>query len=65
MTFVKLTRSLSKDENQCVEVKEVDEIDFAEVKTRVENGDSVFKTRRENEKIDVSSLKHKTKKKTR
>jgi hypothetical protein len=56
---------LSEDENQGVEVKEVDEIDFTEVKMRVENGDSVFITRRENEKIDISSLKHTTKKKTR
>lgn len=56
---------LSEDENQGVEVKEVDQIDFAEVKMRVEDGDSVFITRRENEKIDTSSLKHKTKKKTR
>jgi len=56
---------LSEDENQGVEVKEVDEIDFTEIKMRVENGDSVFITRRENEKIDTSSLKHKTKKKTR
>lgn len=56
---------LREDENQGVEVKEVDEIDFEEVKMRVENGDSVFITRRENEKIDISSLKHKTKKKKR
>ena len=56
---------LNEDENQGVEVKEVDEIDFTEVKMRVEKGDSVFITRRENEKIDTSSLNHKTKKKTR
>jgi hypothetical protein len=56
---------LSDDENQGVEVKEVDEIDFDEVKMRVENGDSVFITRRENEKIDASSLRRKTKRKTR
>ncbi|HVP17023.1 MAG TPA: hypothetical protein VMT42_06625 [candidate division Zixibacteria bacterium] len=56
---------LSDDENQGVEVKEVDQIDFDEVKMRVENGDSVFITRRENEKIDASSLRRKTKKNTR
>jgi hypothetical protein len=52
---------LNEDENQSVEVKEVDEIDFVEVKMRVEKGDSVFITRKENEKIDVSSLSHETK----
>ena len=56
---------LSDDENQGIEVKEVDEIDFTEVKMRVEKGDSVSITRRENEKIDASSLSHKTKKKTK
>jgi len=56
---------LGEDENQGVVVKEVDEVDFREVKMRVENGDSVFITRRENEKMDTSSLMHKTKKKTR
>jgi hypothetical protein len=55
---------LSEDESQGVEVKEVDEIDFAEVRMRVENGDSVFITRRENEKMDIGSLRQKTKKKT-
>lgn len=56
---------LSDDENQGVEVKEVDEINFTEVKMRVENGDSVFITKRENEKVNASSLRHRTKKKTR
>ena len=56
---------LNDNEDQGVEVKEVDEIDFTEVKMRVEKGDSVFITRRENEKIDASSLKHGTKQKTR
>jgi len=56
---------LNEDENQGVEVKEVDEVDFTEVKMRVEKGDSVFITRRENEKIDTSSLRHETKKKTK
>jgi len=54
---------LNNDKDQNVEVKEVDEIDFAEVKMRVEKGDSVFITKRENEKIDVSSLRKETKKK--
>lgn len=47
---------LDEDGNESVEVKEVEEIDFAEVKMRVENGDSVFITRRENEKIDMDAL---------
>jgi hypothetical protein len=55
---------LSEDENQGVEVKEVDEIDFTEVKMCVESGGSVFITRKESEKIDIRSLKHKTKEKT-
>ena len=42
--------------DQTVDIKEVDEIDFREVKIRVENGDSVFITRKENEKIDSGSL---------
>ena len=52
---------LGDDENQAVEVKEVDEIDFVEVKMRVENGDSVFITKRESEKMDVGSLGRKKK----
>jgi hypothetical protein len=54
---------LNSDKDENVEVKEVDEIDFVEVKMRVEKGDSVFMTKRENEKIDVSSLIKETKKK--
>jgi hypothetical protein len=53
---------LNNDEDQSVKVKEVDEIDFVEVKMRVEKGDSVFITKRENEKIDVSSLSKEKKK---
>jgi hypothetical protein len=56
---------LNEEENQGVEVKEVDEIDFTEVKRRVEKGDSVFITRKESEKVDTSSLMPKTKKKDR
>ncbi|GEM_PF-5372600 len=54
---------MSNDEEQSVEVKEVDEIDFVEVKMRVEKGDSIFITKRENEKIDLNSLSKETKKK--
>lgn len=54
---------LNNDGDQSIEVKEVDEIDFAEVKMRVEKGESVFITKRENEKIDVSSLSKGTREK--
>lgn len=55
---------ISNDESEDVEVKEVDEIDFAEVGMRVAKGDSVFITRRENEKLDTSCLKSRNKKNT-
>jgi len=54
---------LNGDKDQSVEVKEVDEIDFMEVKMRVEKGDSVFITKRENEKMDVAELSSARKKK--
>jgi len=51
---------LSDDENQSVEVEEVEEINFAEVRARLEHGDSIFITRRENEKMDTAILDRET-----
>lgn len=45
---------LSDDKSQSVEVAEVEEIDFQQIKMHVENGDSVFITKKENEKVDTS-----------
>ncbi len=44
------------DEDQNVEVEEVDEIDFAKLKTRLNEGKSVFITRRQSEKIGLSTV---------
>ncbi len=41
------------DEDQNVEVEEVDEIDFGRLKTRLNEGKSVFITRRQSEKIEL------------
>ena len=45
---------LKDDKDQSVEVKEVEEIDFAEVKNHIERGESVFITRKRREKLDAS-----------
>ncbi len=45
---------LKNDEHQSVEVVEVEEIDFTEVKKRIEHGESVFITRKREEKLDAS-----------
>lgn len=45
---------LKDDEEQNVEVEEVEEIDFENVKKRVEHGESVFITRRSKEKLKRS-----------
>jgi len=42
---------LKDDEDQFVEVLEVEEIDFREVKKRLEQGESVFITRKRKEKL--------------
>ena len=42
---------LKNDEDQGVEVEEVKEIDFEEVKRRVEDGESVFITRKQEPKL--------------
>lgn len=47
---------LSQDEDQSVEVKEVQEVDFEELKTRLERGESVFITTKGNEKIELIEL---------
>jgi hypothetical protein len=45
---------LNDDEDQSVEVEEVEEIDFTEVKKHIERGESVFITRKRGEKLDAS-----------
>jgi len=45
---------LKNDEDQSVEIEEVEEIDFAEVKKHIERGESVFITRKREEKLDES-----------
>jgi len=45
---------LKYDEEQSVEVEEVEEIDFTEVKKHIERGESVFITRKREERLDAS-----------
>lgn len=45
---------LKDDEEQNVEVEEVEEIDFENVRKRVEHGESVFITRKSKEKSERS-----------
>ena len=47
---------LKNDETQNVEVVEVDEIDFEEVKSRLERGESVFITRKQEQKSDMNFI---------
>jgi hypothetical protein len=47
---------LKDDQDQSVEVEEVEEIDFTEVKKRIERGESVFITRKREEKLDASMV---------
>jgi hypothetical protein len=42
------------DEDQNVEVEEVEEIDFAKLRTWLDEGKSVFITRKESEKVELS-----------
>ena len=53
-SFFWVTRA--DDIEQSVEVKEVDEVDFAEVKLRLESGESVFMTKRECEKVETGDV---------
>jgi len=48
---------LGNDEDQSVEVKETEEIDFEELKARLEEGKSVFITTKESEKIKPDQLR--------
>lgn len=43
---------LLNNENQDIEVVEVEEIDFTEVKKRLEKGESVFITRKRKQKLE-------------
>lgn len=45
---------LKYDDDQSVEVEEVSEIDFSEVKERLEHGESVFITAKHKEKAETS-----------
>ncbi len=47
---------LKEDEDQSVEVEEVEEIDFAELKKHIERGESVFITRKREEKLDANLI---------
>ena len=47
---------LKNDKNQSVEVAEVDEIDFEEVKSRLERGESVYITRKQEKKTDINFI---------
>jgi hypothetical protein len=47
---------LKNDETQSVEVVELDEIDFEEVKRRLERGESVFITRKREQKSDMNFI---------
>jgi len=51
---------LKNDETQNVEVVEVDEIDFEEVKSRLERGESVFITRKQEQKSDMNFIAYDT-----
>ena len=47
---------LKNDETQNVEVVEVDEIDLEEVKSRLERGESVFITRKQEQKSEMNFI---------
>ena len=47
---------LKDDKNQSIEVTEVDEIDFEEVKNRLERGESVYITRKRAKKTDINFI---------
>lgn len=47
---------LKDNEDQSVEVEEVEEIDFTEVKKRLEREESVFITRKRKQKLDPSQV---------
>ena len=51
---------LKNDETQNVEVVEVDEIDLEEVKSRLERGESVFITRKQEQKSDINFIAYET-----
>jgi hypothetical protein len=51
---------LKNDETQNVEVVEVDEIDFEEVKSRLERGESIFITRKREQTSDMNFIAYET-----
>jgi len=47
---------LKNNEEQSIEVVEVEEIDFTEVKKRLERGESVFITLKRKQELDLSQV---------
>ena len=47
---------LKNDENRSIEVVEVEEIDFTEVKKHIEQGESVFITRKRRQKLNPNMI---------
>jgi len=47
---------LKDDEDESVEVEEVEEIDFGEVKKRLKQGESVFITSKRKQKLNMSLI---------
>ncbi|MDH5783450.1 MAG: hypothetical protein OEZ35_07300 [Candidatus Bathyarchaeota archaeon] len=45
---------LKDDEDQSVEIEEVEEIDFREIKNRLKQGESVFITRKRKQKFNTT-----------
>ena len=51
---------LKNDDKQSVEVAEVEEINFEEVKRRLERGESVFIKRKQEQKSDINLIAYET-----
>jgi len=51
---------LKNDQDETVVVTEVDEIDFEEMKIRLESGESVFITRKQEQKSDINLIAYET-----
>jgi len=51
---------LKNDETQSVEVAEVDEIDIEEVKSHIERGESIFITRKQEQKSEMKFIAYDT-----
>jgi len=51
---------LKNDENQNVEVTELEEINFDELKSRLEKGESIFITRKQKQHSELSFMAYST-----